>query len=233
MPADKNRDLGDAIAETVEPLKPTLRGLLHAGTFPLALLAGLLLILLAPDGSTRTAAVIFTVASSLLFGVSALYHRFRWGPRARAFLRRLDHSNIFVMIAGTYTPFGILLLHGTDRVVLLAAAWGGALLGVLFRVFWINAPRWFYTPIYLALGWVAIFWLPDFYRLGGAAVVTLLAAGGLLYSLGALVYALRRPNPSPRWFGFHEVFHACTVAAFAFHYVAVSLISFNAPDLTR
>lgn len=233
MPTDHSDDLTEAIAETVEPLKPSLRGWLHAGTFPLALLAGLALILLTPNRSARTAVTIFTVASSSLFGVSALYHRLRWRPRIRALLRRLDHSNIFLMIAATYTPFGILLLRGVDRAVLLTAAWSGAVLGVLFRVFWVDAPRWFYTPIYLALGWVAIFWLPDFYRLGGTAVVTLLAAGGLLYSLGALVYGLRRPNPSPRWFGFHEVFHACTVAAFAFHYIAISLISFNSPDLTH
>jgi hypothetical protein len=150
MPDDNHRDL-TFITDTVAPLKPSLRGWLHAGTFPLALLAGLVLVLLASSPSALTAATIFTVASSLLFGVSALYHRLHWKPGTQTLLRRVDHSNIFLMIAGTYTPFGILLLRGTDRVVLLAAAWGGAVLGVLFRVFWVEAPRWLYTPIYLAL----------------------------------------------------------------------------------
>lgn len=232
MPGRQHRDITDtigvAVGDAVAPLKPSLRGWLHAGTFPLAVVAGVVLIVAAPSAVSRTAAVVFTVASSLLFGVSALYHRGYWNPAATAVLRRLDHSNIFVMIAGTYTPFGVLLLTGTDRLVLLTTAWAGALLGVLFRVFWVTAPRRLYTPIYLALGWVAVFWMPDFYRIGGAAVVTLLAAGGLMYSAGAVVYGLKRPNPSPRWFGFHEVFHACTVAAFIAHYVAVSLITYDA-----
>jgi hemolysin III len=157
---------------------------------------------------------VFGSASILLFGVSALYHRLYWRPQAKRLLRRLDHANIFVMIAGTYTPFALLLLSGTDRATLLIAAWAGAALGVMFRMLWVGAPRWLYTPIYLALGWVAIFWLPDFYRRGGGIAVAFLIAGGLLYSVGAIVYGFKKPNPSPRWFGFHEVFHACTVAAF-------------------
>jgi len=217
-----------ALGEIVAPLKPLLRGWLHAGTSPLAVAAGLVLIVAAPSATPRIAALVFTVAASLLFGVSALYHRGRWRPSTAVLLRRMDHSNIFLMIAGTYTPFGVLLLTGTNRVVLLVAVWGGALLGVLFRVFWVRAPRWLYTPIYLALGWAAVFWMPDFYRIGGAAVVVLLAAGGLFYSAGAIVYALKKPKPSPRWFGFHEVFHACTVAAFVVHYIAVSLITYRA-----
>jgi hemolysin III len=223
MAGPEHHDLGD----TLEPLKPKLRGWLHAGTLPVATGAGLVLTALAPSSTTRLAATIFTVSAILLFGVSALYHRFSWGPRAQSLLRRFDHANIFLLIAGTYTPFAILLLNGADRVALLTAAWGGAIVGVLFRVLWVDAPRWLYTPIYLALGWVAVFWLQDFYRLGGGVVVTLLAAGGLLYSLGAVVYGLKRPNPSPRWFGFHEVFHACTVAAFVTHYVAVSIVTFG------
>jgi hemolysin III len=175
-------DLTDAVSNAVTPLKPLLRGWLHAGTFPLAVAAGVVLIVAAPSAAARIAAVVFTIASSLLFGVSALYHRGHWRPPVAVVLRRMDHSNIFVMIAGTYTPFGVLLLAGADRVVLLTAVWGGALLGVLFRVFWMTAPRWLYTPIYLALGWVAVFWMPDFYRVAGAAVVILLAAGGLMYS---------------------------------------------------
>ncbi len=224
----QQRDLTDQISDAVAPLKPHLRGWLHAGTFPLAAAAGVVLMALAPSTTARIAAVVFTIASSLLFGVSALYHRGRWSTQATAMLRRLDHSNIFVMIAGTYTPFGVLVLRGTDRVALLSAAWGGAVLGVLFRVFWVTAPRWLYTPIYLALGWVAVFWMPEFHRQAGFAVVVLLAAGGLLYSAGAVVYGLKRPNPSSRWFGFHEIFHACTVAAFIAHYIAVSMITYGA-----
>lgn len=121
----------------------------------------------------------------------------------------------------------MVLLRGDDRVLLLSMVWGGALLGILFRIFWVHAPRWLYTPIYLALGWVAIFWMNDFYHLGGAAVVTLLAVGGGLYSIGAVIYATKRPNPSPTWFGFHEIFHACTVAAFICHYVAVSIATYT------
>ncbi len=145
-----------------------------------------------------------------------------------AILRRLDHSNIFLLIAGTYTPLGVVLLRGNDRILLLSLAWGGALIGILFRIFWVGAPRWLYTPIYLALGWVAIFWMGDFYQLGGASVVTLLAIGGGLYSIGAVIYGTKRPNPSPLWFGFHEIFHACTVAAFICHYVAVSIATYRA-----
>ncbi len=222
-----HRDLGDRISDALSPFKPHLRGWLHAGTFPLATAAGIVLICLAPTTATRWGAAIYTAAAMLLFGTSGLYHRFYWGPLAEGLLRRLDHSNIFLLIAGTYTPFGIVLLDGGDRIALLSLVWGGALFGVLFRVFWVGAPRWLYTPIYLALGWVAVFWMRDFYHLGGAGVIALIAVGGGLYSLGAVVYALKKPNPSPRWFGFHEVFHACTVAAFIVHYVAISLVTYT------
>ncbi|MEU4196925.1 hemolysin III family protein [Kribbella sp. NPDC026611] len=221
------RELTDTIADNLAPLKPALRGWLHAGTLPLACAAGLVLIILAPTRAARTAAVVFGSASILLFGISALYHRLHWRSRAKGLLRRLDHANIFVMIAGTYTPFAVLLLRGTDRTTLLIAAWAGAALGVMFRLLWVAAPRWLYTPIYLALGWVAIFWLPAFYHRGGGIAVALLIAGGILYSLGAIVYGLKKPNPSPHWFGFHEIFHACTVAAFVTHYIAASIITYQ------
>lgn len=222
------QELGHRISDALGPLKPKLRGWLHAGTFPLATAAGIVLISLAPTSAARWAAAVFTVSSMLLFGTSALYHRFYWGPTGEAVLRRLDHSNIFLLIAGTYTPMGVVLLTGNDRVLLLSTVWGGAILGILFRILWVGAPRWLYTPIYLALGWVAIFWLEDFYHRGGASVVTLLAAGGALYSAGAVVYGLKKPDPSPRWFGFHEIFHACTVAAFVMHYIAVSIAIYRA-----
>ena len=143
-------------------------------------------------------------------------------------LRRLDHSTIFLLIAGTYTPFAITLLDDKNAKILLALVWGGALLGIAFRIFWIGAPRWLYLPVYVALGWAAIFWLGDFADTAGPAVLTLIIVGGGLYSLGALIYGLKRPNPIPRWFGFHEVFHSFVIAAFAVHYVGVSMIIYGA-----
>ena len=154
---------------------------------------------------------IFALTAALLFGVSALYHRGHWSQRGRTVLRRLDHASIFLIIAGTYTPFTILLLDGQDARILLTLVWAGALLGVAFRVLWVGAPRWLYLPVYVALGWAAVFWLPTLAARGGAAVFVLIVSGGLLYSAGAVVYGLKRPDPSPRWFGFHEIFHACRV----------------------
>lgn len=207
--------------------KPALRGWLHTITFPMAAVAGLVLVTFAPTVTGRIAAAIFTLTAMLLFGVSALYHRGTWGGRGMAILRRLDHSNIFLLIAGTYTPFALLLLDREQATILLGTVWGGALLGVAFRVFWVGAPRWLYTPIYLALGWTAVFWLGDFHRAGGTAVVVLLLCGGLMYSLGGLVYGLKRPNPSPKWFGFHEIFHAFTIAGFICHYIGISLLTYG------
>ena len=142
-------------------------------------------------------------------------------------LRRLDHANIFLIIAGTYTPLAILLLPGARGEALLWAIWAAALAGIAFRVFWVGAPRWLYTPCYLAMGWAAVFFLPDFLRTGGVAVLVLVVVGGLLYSAGGVVYGIKRPNPSPRWFGFHEVFHSFTLAAFVVHYVGISLVAYQ------
>jgi hemolysin III len=204
------------------PVKPHLRGWLHLGTFPLALVAGALLTVLAPAGRHRTAVAVFAVTAALLFGVSALYHRGEWGPRAFALLKRLDHANIFLIIAGTYTPFAVVLLPDGPARGLLWIVWSGALAGVAFRVLWVGAPRWLYVPVYVALGWVAVVYLPAFAH-AGAAVLALVIAGGLLYTAGGVVYGLRRPDPSPRWFGFHEVFHALTVVAFGAHCVGLAL----------
>jgi len=209
----------EAVADAV---KPRLRGWLHAGTFPLSVVAGVLLTWLAPPEGPRTAMAVFAVTAGLLFGVSAVYHRGTWGPRAYAVLKRLDHANIFLIIAGTYTPFAVLLLPPGTARVLLWIVWSGALAGVAFRVLWVGAPRWFYVPVYVALGWVAVVYLPDFAE-AGVAVLTLVVLGGVLYTLGGVVYGLKRPNPSPRWFGFHEVFHALTVAAFIAHCVGLGL----------
>ncbi|WP_425606966.1 PAQR family membrane homeostasis protein TrhA [Ornithinimicrobium faecis] len=216
--------------EAVAAIKPKLRGWLHLGTTPLALAAGIVLVALAPTTSARIASAIFAITAVLLFGTSAIYHRGsgHFSDRTSRVLKRLDHANIFLIIAGTYTPFAVLLLPEGQGRTLLWLAWGGAVLGVLFRVFWVGAPRWLYTPVYVALGWVAIFYVPGFWRNGGAVVVALIAAGGLLYTLGAVVYGTKRPNPSPRWFGFHEIFHAFTVVAFAAHYIAVSFSVYGA-----
>ncbi len=218
----------EAVSDAAVPVKPRLRGWLHAGMFPASVAAGIVLICLADSERARIACAVYSASAWMLFGISGLYHRFHWGPRGEAILRRLDHSNIFLIIAGSYTPFTILLLHGGRQQLLLWLVWVGALAGIAFRVFWVGAPRWLYTPCYLALGWAAVFFLPDFLRTGGIAVVTLLVIGGLLYSAGGVVYGIKRPNPSPRWFGFHEVFHLCTVAAFTVQYVGVSLIAYTA-----
>ena len=213
----------ELMEDVVAAVKPRLRGWLHAGSFPIVVVAGIVLVALAPTTTARVTSAIFAVTAMLLFGTSALYHRGNWSPRTAILLKRFDHSNIFLIITGSYTPFAALLLPSDRARTLLWIVWAGAVGGVLFRVLWVHAPRWLYTPIYLALGWVAVIYLPDFYRSGGNALLTLIIIGGALYTVGAVVYGLKRPNPSPRWFGFHEVFHACTVAAFAAHYAAVSM----------
>ena len=210
-----------------EVLKPKLRGWLHAGMFPVAAAAGIVLVALAGSREARIATALFAATATLLFGTSALFHRGSWSPRVHGVLRRLDHSNIFLIIAGTYTPLAVLALPNNQGRVLLWIAWLGALVGVAFSVLWIGAPRWLYTPVYVALGWVAVFYLPDLLDGAGVAVVVLVVIGGALYSLGALIYGTKRPNPSPRWFGFHEVFHALTITAFIVHYVAVSLTVYS------
>lgn len=220
-PTDHN-PLVAAVA-AVAAVKPRLRGWIHAGSFPLVLAAGIVLVILAPGGKARIGAVIFAMTAAMLFGTSAVYHRGTWSTSVLGLLKRIDHSNIFLIIAGTYTPFALLLLPPDQGRSLLLISWIGAIGGVLFRVFWVGAPRWLYTPIYVALGWVSVFYIKPLHEAGGAAVVSLIAVGGLLYTLGAVVYGTRRPNPSPRWFGFHEIFHVLTVAAFVVHYIAVSM----------
>ncbi len=232
--SDMMRTRLDHLAQTVADVKPKLRGWLHLATAPLTFAAGVVLVALSPDATTRIGSAVFVGSAVVLFTVSAVYHRGTWSPRVWAFLRRFDHSNIFLLIAGSYTPFSLILLEGTERTVLLAVVWTGAVLGVLFRVFWAGAPRWLYTPIYIALGWAAVFFIPSFAagadRLGmgvGPAVLTLVVVGGALYTLGGVVYGFQRPDPWPRWFGFHEVFHTFTILAFVSHYVGVSLATYS------
>jgi len=207
----------------VQAVKPRLRGWLHAGTFPLSVAFGIVMVTLAPGSRARIAVAVFAVSAALLFGVSALYHRGHWSPRVKTLLKRLDHANIFLIIAGSYTPFAVLLLPDGPGHTLLWIVWSGAVAGVAFRVLWVGAPRWLYVPVYVALGWVAVAYLPQLLAGGGPGVVTLVILGGVFYTLGGLVYGIKRPNPSPRWFGFHEVFHTLTVVAFVLHCVGVGL----------
>jgi hemolysin III len=213
----------EAAHEFAAAVKPKLRGWLHAAMAPIALIAGLALVVFAPSQNGRITAAVFTLTAFLLFFTSAVYHRGTWSPRVSDVLKRLDHSNIFLIIAGSYTPFA-LLLPREQAISMLLIVWIGAIAGVAFRVLWVSAPRWLYVPIYVALGWVAVFYLGPLWKNGGTVVIALIATGGLLYTLGAVVYGLKRPNPSPRWFGFHELFHALTILAFVSHYIAATIV---------
>ncbi|MEN9453994.1 MAG: hypothetical protein RLZZ19_481 [Actinomycetota bacterium] len=204
--------------------RPKLRGIIHLVMSPLSLVAGLTLITITSELRGRVTLTIFTLTAVSLFTCSAIYHRVPWGPTAKAVWRRIDHANIPLLIAGTYTPFAIYLLDKNHAIVLLSIVWGGAVLSGVFRVFWLSAPRWLYVPIYIALGWAALIYLPDFYRNGGLLVLILIAFGGLLYSAGAIIYAIKKPNFSINWFGFHELFHAMTAAAFISHFIAAVLV---------
>ena len=193
---------------------------------PVSLVAGLTLVTLADKLRGRITLGIFTLAAVTLFTCSALYHRVNWTPKTKAVWRRIDHANIPLLIAGTYTPFAIFLLKKNDSILLLSLVWGGAILTALMRISWISAPRWLYVPLYLALGWAAVIYLPEFWSKGGVAVFLLIVIGGLCYSAGGLIYALKKPNFSISWFGFHELFHALTAAAFLCHFVAAVLVVF-------
>jgi len=214
--------------ESLEEPRPSWRGWIHAGTAPVALAAGIVLICLAQGAPAKWASAVFTVSSLLLFGNSAVYHRFRWGPRVKAVLKRIDHANILLLIAGTYTPIGVLALPSQAGVILLSCVWGGAIVGILFRVLWIGAPRWLYVALYLVLGWAAVMYMPALFR-ANLAMMVLVIVGGLLYSFGAVVYAMKRPNPWPDQFGFHEIFHVCTVLAFLCHWTGALLLAIDPP----
>lgn len=207
--------------------KPRLRGVLHQGAFSVSLATGAVLVALSGGVLEHVATAVYAGSVSLLFGTSAAYHRISWTPAARDRMERLDHSMIFVLIAGTYTPFVLLLLHGAFRSTLLGLVWGGALVGIIIRNSAWHAPRWLYVGIYLGQGWVAVGMMPQILHAGGVAVLVLLAAGGLFYTLGAVVYGRQKPDPFPGTFGFHEIFHALTLAAFTTHYVAVGLVVFR------
>jgi hemolysin III len=203
-------------------IKPKWRGWIHTVTAPLALAAGIILVFLAPTADRKITSAIYAATGVLLFGVSAVYHRGNWSPRVKITLKRLDHTNIMLVIAGSYTPLAWTLLERPQAVLLLWVIWSGAILGVLFRLLWTQAPRWLYVPIYIALGCGALFYLPQFFQASVPAAV-LICLGGVLYITGAVFYALKKPNFSYHHFGFHELFHALTVVAFAAHFAAIAL----------
>jgi hemolysin III len=194
---------------------------------PLSLVAGLTLITLANELRGRITLGIFTLTAVTLFTCSALYHRVAWTDKNKAIWRRIDHSNISILIAGTYTPFAVYLLKPSQTKTLLIVAWGGAILISLLRIFWLSAPRWLYVAGYISLGWAAVFYMPQFLKSGGVAIFILILTGGVLYSAGGVIYALKKPNFSINWFGFHELFHAMTAAAFICHFIAAVLTVFT------
>lgn len=216
----------DANAGAEPADRPRLRGWLHLGMTPLVIVGGILLIVLAPTTAGKVGAAVWLAGAVLLFATSAAYHTIGWSPKVKAALRRWDHANIFVFIAATYTPLALCLLDSVQATVLLAVIWSVAVVALLVRVFWPASPRWFDVVCYLLLGWAGVWWLPTFWTVGGPAVVILVLLGGLVYSLGALVWAKRWPDPSPKWFGFHEVFHACTVVAALCHFAAITVAIF-------
>jgi hemolysin III len=204
------------------PIKPRLRGVIHQWSFFVALAAGAALVAWAPAGRATVAAAIYAIALAGLLGTSALYHRITWQPRARAWLRRLDHSMIFVLIAGTYTPFALLVLDNPLREIVLAGVWVGALAGIVFTLVWVAAPTWLTAASYVALGWLSIIAVPQITERAGAGALVLLALGGVAYTVGAVVYASRRPDPRPATFGYHEIFHVLVVVAAAAHFTAIA-----------
>lgn len=206
--------------------RPSWRGWIHTGVLPFVVIAGVVLIIFSEGWQAKTAAAVYFISSILLFGNSALYHRFNWKPFAKKLLKRIDHANIFLLIAGTYTPISVSALPEDKGSLLLWLVWSIALIGIGFRIFWINAPRWLYVPMYLGLGWIASLFMVDFFNVNWV-MMTLVLVGGLFYSVGAVIYGLKRPNPIPEHFGFHEIFHALTVAAFFCHWAAALIIGLN------
>jgi hemolysin III len=208
---------------TLRLSKPRLRGVWHQWAFFVSVAIGAALVIAAPSGQPRLAAAIYALTVTALFGTSALYHRVTWASvAARRWMRRLDHSMIFCLIAGTYTPFALLVLDGDLATVILIVVWAGALAGVLMKLVWIDAPKALVAVTYVMLGWVAVAAFPTMIERLGVTASTLVAVGGLLYTLGALVYAFQRPNPAPSVFGYHEVFHALVILAAALQYAVIA-----------
>jgi hemolysin III len=216
----------EATADAMALVKPKLRGVSHEWAFFISLGFGVVLIILAKTPKATLAVAIYAVSLSALFGTSALYHRVNWTrPQVRQWMRRLDHSMIFFLIAGTYTPFALLVLNGPLANAILAVVWIGAVAGAIVEMIWINHPKWVAAIIYLALGWVAVAAFPELWSEMGTGGALLVAAGGLLYTAGAVVYATQRPNPSPAIFGYHEVFHLLVIAAAVAHFSAIAFFA--------
>jgi hemolysin III len=204
-------------------VKPRLRGVSHQWAFFVSLVTGGALVLAAPSGRATAAAAIYAVSVAGLFGASALYHRINWSTvEARRWMRRLDHSMIFLLIAGTYTPFAVLALHGPLSTAILVVVWAAAAAGIVLKLVWIDAPKWLVALIYIAIGWVALAAFPQLLSRLGVTATAMVAAGGALYTLGAIVYARQRPDPAPTVFGYHEIFHALVILAAALQYAVVA-----------
>jgi hemolysin III len=203
-------------------VRPLLRGVLHGVAFVVAIAVGAVVVASAPPGRATVAAAIFAGSVVAMLGASTLYHRVTWQPAARLWMRRVDHAGIYLLIAGTYTPVGMLTLRGTLRELVLAVVWSGAAAAIVLKVAWVRAPKWLSAVIGVALGWVGVVALPQIWRNAGPEAVLLLAAGGLAYTAGAVVYALKRPRLVPHVFGYHELFHALTLVAVACQYVAIA-----------
>jgi hemolysin III len=203
------------------PQAPKLRGWFHLGATPVVIIASLVLFILSRE-PLKFAVALYSITAIMLFSVSAIYHLVPWVPAKKKIWRRWDHANINLLIAGSYTPFAVALLAERDRNILLAVVWTGALIGVALRVFWVSAPRFLYVANYLLLGWVAVIYTPQLYREGGLWVLLPILFGGLLYSVGAIFYALKTPGRNAKYFGFHELFHLCVLAAWISQYLAVS-----------
>jgi hemolysin III len=213
----------EATAEAIAAVKPKLRGVSHEWAFFISLVLGGALIFFAKTPKATLAVGIYAVSLSALLGTSALYHRVNWKrPQVRTWMRRLDHSMIFFLIAGTYTPFALLVMHGTLATAILIAVWAGAIAGAIVEMVWIGHPKWVSATVYLTIGWVAVAAFPDLWSGLGPTGALLLVGGGLLYTAGAVVYAVQRPNPSPAIFGYHEVFHAFVLAAAVIHFSVIA-----------
>ena len=219
---DRLREEASALAARA---KPRFRGVIHYYSFWIALALGIVLVALANGERQTIAMIVYAVGICGLFGISALYHRHNWKlERSRAWMRRLDHSMIFVFIAASITPFALLVLHGTLAVTILAIAWGGAALGVLLTLLWVNAPKWLSVIVYVALGWVGVLAVPQIFDALGWAALAGLALGGILYTAGGIIYAVGRPNPAPETFGYHEIFHSLVTGAAGAHYAVIVLL---------
>jgi hemolysin III len=204
------------------PAKPLLRGMLHAGGLVAAVVVGAFLIAAVHGARASIAASVFAVSVMVMLAISTLYHRVTWKPKARLWMRRLDHAGIYLLIAGTYTPVGLMSLHGAMQTTVLAIVWGGAVAATAAKFCWVHAPKWLSVVIAVALGWVGVAAMPQLARTAGITAVVLLGVGGLAYTAGAIVYARRKPDPVPAVFGYHELFHALTLAAIACQYVAIA-----------